>query len=240
MEKLDVQKGIIYYTDNQLGEPIYSVVQGFLLASGLPIVSSSLIPIDFGNNEVVEGKRSYSTMIRQILSCLERGTVQYVFFCEHDVLYPREHFDFIPLRNDIFYYNNNVWRWRYGDDLAITYDRMLPLSCLCVNREFALNHYRARWKRMEQLGPERFSSREPEVARKWGYEPGTKKKRRGGFSDDDFETWSSEYPVIDIRHSKTFSPPKCTLKSFKHQPVNWRETNVDQIPGWNLKKLFRL
>lgn len=244
MAKLDVFqtmiKGIIYYTDNMIGEPICSVVKEYIMKAGLPVISTSLQPIDFGNNIVVAGKRGYRTMIRQITLALSESTEDYVFFCEQDVLYPVSHFYFVPPRDDVFFYNSNVWRWEFGSDIAVTYDRMLPLSCLCVNREFALDHYEKREKKIEEVGEEAFSSREPALARQWGYEPGTKQKKRGGFSNDDFDVWTSEYPVIDIRHRGTFSSPKCTLDSFRHPPINWKEIPVEQVPGWDLKGIFNL
>jgi len=234
-------KSVIYYTDNRLGEPIFSTVQKYILEAELPIVSVSLkTPINFGHNVVVQGERSYPTYIKQIRTALETSTADHVFFCEHDVLYPKSHFDFTPPKDNIYYYNENVWRWMFGSKKAIQHDRMLPLSCMCVNRLFALEHYRLREKHIEKVGLDKFRSREPRWARLWGYEPGTKKKRRGGFSDDDFDTWHSELPVIDIRHNKTFSKPKVTLDSFKHIPKAWREIKVEDVPGWNLKELFKL
>jgi hypothetical protein len=233
-------KGCIYYTDNRISDPIRSIVRKYIKDSGLPIVSTSLKPIRFGNNIVVDGQRSYPTMVKQIITALENSIADYVFFCEHDVIYHRSHFDFTPTRDDIFYYNKNIWRWRCWDDMAIRYDRMLPLSCLCVNRKFALEHYRMRERKIHEWGLNEFRSREPRLARLWGYEPGTKKMRRGGFSDDDFDTWTSEYPNIEIRHNKTFSSLKCTLESFKHQPTNWQEIPIDKIKGWDLKTLFNL
>jgi hypothetical protein len=230
-------KGIIYYTNNRLSAPIFSIVQKYILASGLPIVSSSFKPIDFGDNEVFEGTPSYLTMIKQITSCLQRSTSDYVFFCEHDVLYPKSHFDFTPLRDDIFYYNENVWRWKYLSNSAIGYDRLISLSGLVANKNLVLNHYKNRLKKIEEMGDEK-NGRDPYWARKWGYEPGTKKRRRGGFSDDDFEIWKSKDPIIDIRHPQTFSPTKVTLKEFRHQPIGWKEINIEDIPGWNLKQLF--
>lgn len=238
------QKGIIFYTDNRIRDPIRGIVQRYILQSGLPIVSCSLKPINFGQNVVVEGVRSYPTMVKQIVTALEVSSAKYVFFCEHDCLYPKSHFDFVPPKDNIFYYNNNVWRWRFwegvGDNMAITYDRMLPLSCLCVNREFVLDHYRMRQRKIQEWGLDHFRAREPRRGRIWGYEPGTKKRRRGGLTDDDFDVWSSKDPVIDIRHSGTFSRLKCTLDSFTHPPVNWREIPIEEIPGWDLKKLFNL
>lgn len=233
-----MKKGIIYYTDNRLAEPIMHVVQKQILAAGLPIVSVSLKPIDFGYNIVLNLTPCYLTMIKQITAGLEESDSEYVFFCEHDCLYPSSHFDFTPLKDDVFYYNANVWRWKYPENLAITYDRLISLSGLCVNRQFALDHYRKRLKTIKELRLEGDKRHEPLWARRWGYEPGTKKTKRGGFSDDDFETWESKKPIIDIRHGKTFSQSKVTLDSFIHPPQNFRETSLDKIPGWDLKALI--
>ena len=82
-------------------------------------------------------------------------------------------------------------------------------------------------------------TRDPKWARKWGYEPGTKKCRRGGFSNDDFEYYTSTYPMVDIRHTRTFSPTKMTKESFIHPPTGWVDSNIDNIPGWNIRKLFK-
>lgn len=233
-------KGVIYYTNNDLGEPLFSMVQRLIKASGLPITSVSLKPINFGNNIVFKGESGYVTMVKQIRTALENAREKYVFFTEHDVLYSQSHFDFTPPRDDIWYYNKSNYRWMFGEKIAVRYDRMLPLSALCVNREFALDHYKRREKAIEEAGNEAFSSHEPSLARKWGYEPGLKKRKRGGFSDDDFDTWESKYANIDIRHNKTFSIPKTTLKSFRHPPVNWQEIPIEDIPGWNLVSLFDL
>jgi hypothetical protein len=233
-------KGIIYYTDNQLAEPIASIVQDLISLSELPITSVSLQPLNFGNNFVLPLKTSYITMLKQIITALEESKEDVVFFCEHDVLYPPSHFDFTPEKNSIFYYNDHVWRWKYPADYLISYDRLISLSGLCVNRKFALEHYKKRLQKIEQLELEAEGKREPAWARKWGYEPGTKKIKRGGFSDDDFETWTSKEPLIDIRHGKTFSSSKVTLDSFIHQPTNWKQVTLDKIPFWDLKGLFNL
>jgi len=234
-------KCIIYYTDCRIGEPIIPIVQKYLLEAGLQIVSCSLKPIDFGKNIVLEGEvRSYPTMIKQIIMALEASTAKYVFFCEHDVLYSKSHFDFIPPTDDIFYYNDHVWRWLLESNELIRYNRMLPLSCMCCNREFALDHYKMRMKKIEEWGLDNFRSREPRKARIWGYEPGTKKKRRGGFTDDDFDTWHSKDPNIDIRHKWSFSSPKIKLSDFKHKPMDWEVISINEVHYWDLKKLFNL
>ncbi|MEK7112155.1 MAG: hypothetical protein AAB875_02405 [Patescibacteria group bacterium] len=234
-------KGIIYYTDNKVNNPIKDNVRYFINKSGLPVVSCSLKPIPFGDkNIVLEGRvRSYPTMLYQIEAALENLDTKYVFFCEHDVLYAKEHFDFTPPRDDVFYYNENVWRWKLHNFKLITYDKMRPLSCMVANREFALEHYKKRIEAMEKMGLDEFRSREPRMGRVWGYEPGTKKRRRGWFSDDECEMFTSEFPNIDIRHNRTFTSIKCEKEDFKNEPENWREIGVDEVPGWNLREIFK-
>jgi hypothetical protein len=237
-------KGIIYYTDCRVKEPIFSTVQKILTRIGkernLPITCVSLSPIDFGDIRVVlEGRqRSYPTYITQIHMALENAKEDYVFFCENDVLYHDSHFDFTPPTDNIFYYNNNVWRWKLWDFKLITYDKMRPLSCLCVNRKFAIEHYKKRIDKMYEWGLDEFRSREPRRGRIWGYEPGTKSRRRGGFSDDVAGDWWSDLPNIDIRHNRTFSSIKCDLQDFKHQPENWKEIKYNEVPGWDLREIF--
>lgn len=231
-------KGIIYYTDNRLSEPIFSAVQQQLLKAGLPIVSVSLAPIDFGKNFVLDLTPSYPTMVKQIVKALEESRADYVFFCEHDVLYPFSHFDFTPPQDDIFYYNTHVWRWDYPKNRAITYDRLISLSSLCVNRLFALAQYQHRLKKIETIDWSLDPQPQPRLARKWGYEPGTKKMAEGGFSDDDFDTWRSTDPIIDIRHDKTFSLRKVSFGAFTNLPKNWKETTLDNLPGWDVQSIL--
>lgn len=219
---------------------MYFLVRKYILASGLHISSASLKPIDFGLNVVMNGKRGYPTMVKQIIMALESAAEDYVFFCEHDVLYHRSHFNFTPPRDDIFYYNKNVWRWKFGSNMVIRHDRMLSLSGMCANRELALKHYKLRDKFIKENGLDSKGDANQNWVRRMGYEPGTKKKKRGGLTDDDFDTWSSDYPIVDIRHKKTFSPSKMRLEDFKHKPDWWEERSVKRIPGWDLKKLFNL
>jgi hypothetical protein len=108
MQNLENNKGIIYYTDNKIEEPISSTVRNLLLETNLPIVSSSLRPINFGKNIVVNLEPGVITMITQIYNALKESRSKYIFFCEHDVLYHKSHFNFTPIKDDVFYYNTNV------------------------------------------------------------------------------------------------------------------------------------
>lgn len=223
-------KSIIYYTDNRLDEEITKRVQRQILKSGLPIVSCSLKPLDFGKNIVLDLQRGPTTMVRQIIAALEASESDYVFFCEHDVLYDQSHFDFDPSSKDVFYYNTNVWRWDYRGDKVITYDHFCSLSGLCVSREKALEHYKKRLATIQEKGFDKISGKNPSWARKMGYEPGKK-------TGEKTEEWRSEYPNVDIRHQNTMTPIKMTIESFIHKPTGWKESTIDKLPGWDLKEL---
>lgn len=224
-----MNRGIIYYTSHRVNEVIMKTVQSRIAQSGLPIVSVSLKPIDFGENIVIDGEPGARTLARQILAGLEEIQADVVFFCEHDVLYHPSHFEFSPLRADAYFYNTNVWRWIYPTEQLISYDHLVSTSGLCASRGLLLNHYRKRMELIERKEWE--NGRNPKWARCIGYEPG-KPRRKGGFMDEAVDEWKSTYPNIDIRHRKTMTPAKVTLESFIHKPGNWRETTLDKIEGW--------
>lgn len=234
-----ITKGAIYYTDNRPKDFILETCrQQIKKAWTGELISVSHKPIDLGRNIVIEGyERGYGTMVRQIVMALEALSTDVVFFLEHDVLYHPSHFDFWPQREDVYYYNLNNWRWGIKEDFAITYDGLHSLSQLCCYRKTALAHYQGRLKHIEEKQLESQPGHEPKWARNMGYEPGTKTRRKGGFSDEKFEIWRSKLPNIDIRHRHTFSPPKYTLDSFKHAPVNWRQAKIEDVPYWDLVKL---
>ena len=116
------QKGIIYYTTNQLTLKIARAVQKQLKKiskeKGIPIVSASLKPMDnMGKNIHLPLAPGTMTYFKQILAALEASEAEYIFFAEHDVLYSDSHFNFLPPTKDKFYYNHNWWRVR-KDGLA--------------------------------------------------------------------------------------------------------------------------
>ena len=235
-------KSAIYYTDNRLDPNMLRICQKQLRNSfDGEIVSVSLKPMDFGRNIVLENRvRSYPTMLLQILTALKASTSDIVFFIEHDVLYHPSHFEIKPSQKDIYYYNTNNYRWRWQTDIAITYDELTSLSMLCCYREIALKHYKYRYRVMEEQKLDEDRAREPRWARRFGYEPGTKSIKRGGITDEVSQTWRSKYPNVDIRHRGTFSHPKTFRREFVHLPPTFRETTIDKIEGWDLKKLFEL
>lgn len=234
-----MKKGIIYYTSHNAKPEILQGVRNQILKSGLPITSATLKPLDFGDNFVypapgktMREKRGVMSYFHQIHLALKNSTADYVFFCESDVLYHPSHFEFEPSKDDVFYYNTNVWKWDYIGKKIVTYDQQASVSGLCVNRKHALAFYERRLKIIYDNEYEKIPTHgNPSWARQMGYEPGKtggRNKREPG----QHELWRSEGPLIDIRHTRCMTVPKMDPEHFRNKPKNWKEDIIDNIPGW--------
>lgn len=225
-----LKKGIIYYTDNQLNVKLSKRVQKNLLSMGLPIVSTSLKPMDFGKNIHMKGMiRGYEAYFKQILTALENSDADIIYFGEHDWLMHPSHFDFVPPREDTFYYNWNWWRVRSSDGHAVRYDTQL-LPGLVAYRSLLIKHYR---KIIEILDKEGYDSK---TANRVGFEPGTH-GRVEEFKDEKIARFDSKFPNLDIRHGNNLTASKWKQDDFRSQKncQNWKETTLDKIVGWDLK-----
>jgi hypothetical protein len=128
------------YTDNSLDENIANFCRDHLIVASecKPIISVSQKPIELGMNICVgETGRSHLSMYSQIFAGVEAAKTRYIALVEHDCLYTPEHFDWIPPRDDVFYYNLNVWfvRWPTGE---YHYQRRRVLSQLICGRDMCI------------------------------------------------------------------------------------------------------
>lgn len=225
----EITKGMIYYTDNQLDERIGKPVRERLLKISqdkkIDIVSASLKKMDFGvkNVRFPSLKRGYYALFKQVLGALENSKADIIFFTEHDVLYDPSHFDFVPPKKDVFYYNQNVWYLRQ-DGHAMHYD-VNQLSGLCVWRDTAIIHFRERLARIEQEG----------FSRTMGFEPFTHGRVKW-INEFTYDTWKSEKPNIDIRFGVNSTGMRWRKEEYRNQHllINWQESN--EIPGWGSTK----
>ena len=225
-------KGVLYYSDNQINMKLARAVRKQIKNSGLPITSVTLKPTDFGNNFVVNEKRSYLTMFKQILKGLEEMKENIVYFCEADVLYHPDHFQYVPKDKNTFYYNGNYWMLRLKDGFAVHYN-VSPLSGLVVYRESALKHFRERVKYIEELG----DAYRPQHV---GFEPFTQNRIKWKFWCP-FKVFMVENPNIDIAHGGNATWKRWSPKNFRRKPTFWEERKNYDIPGWdNVKELQQL
>ncbi len=230
-------KGIIYFTDNQLDEkiakPVRDRLQQISQEDKIPIVSSSLKPMDFGikNVKFPSLKRGYKAMFKQILGALENSSADIVYFCEHDVLYHPSHFDFEPIDKEIFYYNQNVWFLRTTDGHALHYD-VNQVSGICVYRQTAITHYKERLALVEQKEQELSEPEFNKWVRHMGFEPFTHNRVQWNTTFK-HESWKSQFPNIDIKHGANLTGQRWTKEEYINQNllINWQETD-DSIDGW--------
>lgn len=222
-----MDKGIIYYTDNRLDDKVANAVREQIKSVGLPVVSASLKPIDFGKNIALGLERGPLTMFKQILAALESSEAEIIFFCEHDVIYHPSHFEFMPPRKDVFYYNLNVWKTRLEDGHSVRVKFCQQQSGLCAYRSLLLEHYRNRIAKIEHEHITQF--------RDLGFEPGTS-KRASRVDNYTAESWESPFPNIDIRHDKNLTQSRWSPDEFRNKRYADGWTEADEIPGWGKTK----
>lgn len=106
-------KSILYLTDNSLDEKLAEFCRKKLKYD--KIISVSQRPIKFGKNVCVgEIGRSWMSLYKQILAGIEACETPYIGIAEHDCIYAPEHLNWLPLRDDTFYYNHNCWLVQWG------------------------------------------------------------------------------------------------------------------------------
>jgi hypothetical protein len=102
-----LDKSIVYYTGNgdypKLEEAVRDTITRH--SDGMPIVSVSHQPLDFGTNICVGPlQQSPEHVFMQLRLGAQAATSKYVCVCEADTLYPEQFFRFDPPRSDTYYY----------------------------------------------------------------------------------------------------------------------------------------
>lgn len=146
----------LYYTANLVPEPFAIRIREHLigLANGIPIISISQKPIDFGKNICVGdiGVNSYN-VYKQILIGAKEAKTKYVACCEDDALYNEEHFAYRP-PDDVFAYDINRWNINGAGDFAY---KNRPVMSMCIaNRKLMIDVLETRFKKyptVDSIGP---------------------------------------------------------------------------------------
>lgn len=224
VEKKEPTKEIIYYTCNTHDLNIELACREQLKKAGIPIVSVSLNKeIDFGDTRLVmEGERGALMMHRQILEGLRASKADIVFLCESDVLYHPSHFEYMPKRMDVFYYDVNVWKLRYSDGFCVWTDDLQQVSGICASRALLLDFYE---KRIAQIEREGFNKH---------YEPGLKQTIYGYHRGGKYgvQNYLAKVPNICIRHDNTLTGNHWSPDDYRNKEYakGWKEGY--EIPGW--------
>lgn len=208
-----MNKTIVYYTDNSFVHA--EKIREILLWMDIPIISVSQKPLDFGRNIVVgDIGRSHLSIYKQMLIGIKASPDGVIYLCEHDNIYHPSHFDFVPPKENRFYYNKNRWRLRLEDGKASYYDGIQAVSQLVAYRGILLKYYKEIVKLCKRGFPPKH------------HEPGV--NRRGNYRYLEFK---SRYPNIDIRHDGTITGGDKFRDNTKGRK-NFRTAN--EIPYWGV------
>lgn len=209
---------ILYYTSNrEVPEFEERIRQNILkVCGGLPIISISQKPIDFGRNICVgEVGASGFNMFRQVLIGCKAAETDFIISAESDCLYPPDYFSWIPEREDVCYRNSNLYvmpqhrTYFWKKEEGATHAQI-------VGREFYIN----RLEFLFQGCPE------------WSVEeknfPKERRKQEDVFRPHMIEYYDTENPVVQIK----------TSQSMRHYTNSDRQARME-IPYWGSGVNFR-
>ena len=208
---------IIYCSSNREDERFEQRIRDNIIKNcgGLPIISVTQKPIDFGLNICVGDDIGVSgfNFFRQTLIACQAATTKYVISAEADTVYPPDYFEFRPERDDVCYRNSNLYVM--GDHRDYWYRKSEGAThSQVINREFYI-------KTLENLF---------EGAPKWSKEEKNFPKERHKKADvfDKIEYWHSENPVFQIK----------THRSMRYH-TNSERVPIYTLPYWGPGKPIR-
>jgi hypothetical protein len=199
-----MKAAIIYYTSNRESPEFEKKIQGDLLAksAGLPIISVSQKPMDFGKNICVGNvDTSGFNMCRQVQIACENTDADYVISAEADCLYSPDYFDFVPPKLDVCYRNTNIYILKYKRDFFNK--KTMSTFSQVIGREFYL-------KRLSELF---------EGAPQWSTKEKNFPKERGKKIFDNYEYFETKFACISFKTGKGMRQHTTTFEEeFKELP----------------------
>ena len=207
---------IIYYSSNKEDPVFEQKVRDNILANsnGLPIISVTQKPIDFGNNIVVGNVgASGFNMFRQVQIACQYAKTKFVLSCEADCLYPPDYFTFEPERDDVCYRDTNLYVLAHKR--AIFWHKPEGAThAQIIGREFYLDRLNELFK-----GAPDWSVEEKNFPRERGY---------GVDVFDKVELYETKNPVVQIK----------TSDSMRYH-THTERMNIYDLPYWGGAKTFR-
>lgn len=144
---------IVYYTANFIPDKFAENVRKQLVKAtkGIPIISVSQKPIDFGYNICVgDIGRSALNIYRQATLGAKNAKTKFVAFCEDDILYSAEHFNYVPSENT-FAYDDNIWNiYTWTKPPVFSYKGRRNMNGLICERELFITVMDERFKKYNE------------------------------------------------------------------------------------------
>lgn len=176
---------VIFYTNNLVCEKILNLCLSTLIGTTkqhnaeLVVVSWQPLPVQknvvWNNHEA-----NHENIYKQIMAGLKHCTYERIFLAEHDVLYPKSHFDLEPL--DKIIYDSNVYH--LNQEGYFKAEPVNFLSTLVARKEILDRALREKLRELQKTG--RVVWAEPH-------------------GPNGFERIEGENPIVDIRHNRNLT-----------------------------------
>jgi hypothetical protein len=200
---------IIYYTSNRENEEFEKKIRYILfrMAGGIPIISVSQKPINFGKNVCVGdvGANDHN-LYRQVQIACQEAETPFVISAEADNLYHKDYFDFdAPDINTVYRYNN-VW-------LLKRHHKMFARKAWCEGAQIIGREYYLKLLDIELYGkPLWMDGHNPtnpfrSMRRNWTY-------------------YGTEFPVVSIKTGNGLRANTRTIPEEKEFLPYWGSTRV--------------
>jgi len=218
---------LIYYTDNKLLEPFAENVRRHLIdlaKNKFPIISVTQKPVDLGENICVGeiGSSIYNCAV-QIMTGVENAKTKFIACCEHDMLYPIEHFEYRPPSLEIFSYNIN--RWTVEPSGVFRWRNRATMSTCIVSRQLMLETLQAKFKKFTK------ETTDPNPFHIWS-EPGRHEKEIGMPRISYERRMHCKIPIVTFTHRNSLGGMR------KWRPE--KDKFETDLPPWgNAKELWR-
>ena len=194
---------IIYYTSNWLDtyNPYFlanTKKQLLEAAKGLPIISVSQKPMDFGVNICVgDIGRSHLNIYRQILIGAKAAKTKYVAMAEDDILYSYDHFHTNVPEKDTFAYNMSKWSiYTWTKPPMFSFKARLVVNSLIAKRDMLVEAMEERFNKIKGVKDEDIP-----ISR-WG-DPGRCEEKLGVSVRATEKFWST-VPNVVFSHPEAF------------------------------------
>jgi len=214
---------VIYYTANFISKWFAENTKSQLKKAivGLPLISVSQKPMDFGENICVgDIGRDAINIWKQILIGAKAAKTKYVAMAEDDILYSVEHFRTLP-RKTSFIYNIHKWSiFSWSDPPMFSYISRLVINSLIAEREALIEAIEERFVKWEELRGK--SPRKGSVFS----EPGRNYEKQLGLKINKTEIFHTEVPNIVFSHEDAVGYGHLGKKKRKGFP------RLKELPHW--------
>ena len=212
---------IIYVSSNMERPEFEERIRNNILevCGGLPIISVTQRPIDFGKNICIGDDVGVSgfNMFRQVQIGCQEATTDFVISAESDCVYPPDYFSWVPERQDLCYRNSNLyvmpqhraWFWLKAE--GATHSQI-------IGREFYLERLNKLFKGAPDWDREVKEKNFPKE--RW--------KEEDIFPPAQIAYYQTENPVVQIKTSQS-------MRHFTHSD----RIDRHEIPYWGTGREFR-